>query len=793
MVNFSNKDKIIIEWTAQSYHFTDSAKKEVAQKFAKKYGVSVKQIEVITHSLKRNEKGESIDFAKQIVDNIQDPKYQQHLFTKYLKLEHPDEVYDWKFITDLDNELNLEIKYDKYERRRTYKIDYVKWSNFLSYGEDNYIDLNELKGLVLINSNPGNQGGKTNFGIDLFHFLLFGVTSKYKKLEQLFNKNIDCKEFYVEGGIEVAGEKFKIKRTVKRAKKKDGTWGATSQEVRYFQFLGGEYDELVDQNSKSTKNLQDEHSLKTNKVLLEVIGDEKDFDYIVSATGTDLGNLIKSGKTEKEKKINKWIGLEPITIKNELAKGRYNKFKQTLKSNIFSKENLKNDIEELKNKITLLENEVEFRKTEFSLLENTKTILEKEKEDLFLKRKPIDERISKLDFVSITERVKQLRLEYVEKLAKYEKEESELAEIGDIEFDTNSYTQKIKKLSDITYAIQSKRNEIAMKEKECSGLEKKTICPTCNQKVKNAEEFKKHIEEHKKDIVKLNSEIEELIPQEKIASEELNVLTKIQEKYKKKTLLEASISLKDSSLSSIIEKGKSEREKLQLIEDNKADVLYNNNIDLDITNIKSKINNNDYSINLKRTEIQRLEEQIRVMNKKISENEILIKEIEEELIKDKNWKLYLELVGNKGIIKMVLQEYIPQINQDISELLQGLCDFEIFASVNENNEIEFSISIDGVETDLSGASGMETTMAALAIRTVLSNVSTIPKPNFVTFDEILGTINESNYDSVKELFERIKSKYQFILHISHIDAIKSWHDQVITINKVNGISRMALK
>lgn len=37
-------------------------------------------------------------------------------------------------------------------------------------------------------------------------------------------------------------------------------------------------------------------------MLLEVIGDEKDFDYIVSATGSDLANLIKSGKSEKEKK-----------------------------------------------------------------------------------------------------------------------------------------------------------------------------------------------------------------------------------------------------------------------------------------------------------------------------------------------------------------------------------------------------------------------------------------------------------------------------------------------------------
>lgn len=793
MVKLTDKDKIIIEWTAQSYQFTNSAKKDIITKFAKKYNISTKQIELITHSLKRNENGETIDFAKEIVDNIQDPKYQQHLFVKYLNLEHPGEEYDWKFITDVDNELNLSIKYDKYERRRTYKIDYVKWSNFLSYGEENYIDLNNLNGLILVNSNPANQGGKTNFAIDLFHFLLFGVTSKYKKLEQLFNKNIECKEFFVEGGIEVGGEKYKIVRTVKRAKKRDGSWGSVSQDVKYFQFLNGEYDELLDQNSKETKNLQDEYSKKTNKVLLEVIGDEKDFDYIVSATGSDLANLIKSGKSEKEKKINKWIGLEPISIKNELAKSKYNKFKQTLKSNIFSKDSLKEQIDSLNERNIVIDESLVASNEELNQYKLLKTRLEEEKDGYFLNRKNIDESIAKLDVNSINESIKNLRVSYLEKVAKYKKENEELIELGEIEFDSNEYTKKIKTLTQIQSQIQAKRIEISTIEKTCKRLETETVCPTCHQEVKNANDLKEHIKENKDKIVLINSEIQNLIPLEEEANNEIKLLGERQEKHKRKTVLEASLSLKDNTLKNIAERGNNEKNKLELIETNKADLLLNNKIDLDILNVKSKIKNNDYLIDRKNDEINRFNEEKRNNLKKISENEILIKDIKEEELKDKNWKLYLELVGSKGIIKMVLQEYIPQINQDISELLQGICNFEIIASVNDNNDIEFSISSDGIKSDLSGASGMETTMAALAIRTVLSNVSTIPKPNFVTFDEILGTINESNYDNVKELFDRIKVKYQFILHISHIDAIKSWHDQVITATKENGISRLSLK
>ena len=44
---------------------------------------------------------------------------------------------------------------------------------FLSFGEENIIEYNNLKGLTVVNSIPANQGGKTIFSIDSLLFLFW--------------------------------------------------------------------------------------------------------------------------------------------------------------------------------------------------------------------------------------------------------------------------------------------------------------------------------------------------------------------------------------------------------------------------------------------------------------------------------------------------------------------------------------------------------------------------------------------------------------------------------------------
>ena len=55
--------------------------------------------------------------------------------------------------------------------------------------------------------------------------------------------------------------------------------------------------------------------------------------------------------------------------------------------------------------------------------------------------------------------------------------------------------------------------------------------------------------------------------------------------------------------------------------------------------------------------------------------------------------------------------------------------------------------------------------------------------NFITMDEILGKVARENYDNMRNIYAKIENNYQFILHISHIEEIKDWHKNIITISK----------
>ena len=107
--------------------------------------------------------------------------------------------------------------------------------------------------------------------------------------------------------------------------------------------------------------------------------------------------------------------------------------------------------------------------------------------------------------------------------------------------------------------------------------------------------------------------------------------------------------------------------------------------------------------------------------------------------------------------------------------------------------IVFYLLKDGVKSDLNSASGFERTASAMALRAVLSNISTLPKMNFLIADELWGRVSKDNLDNIRNLMEKILVSYDFILQISHLDEIKDWHDTIISCKKENNISKIVLE
>jgi DNA repair exonuclease SbcCD ATPase subunit len=191
-------------------------------------------------------------------------------------------------------------------------------------------------------------------------------------------------------------------------------------------------------------------------------------------------------------------------------------------------------------------------------------------------------------------------------------------------------------------------------------------------------------------------------------------------------------------------------------------------------------------------EITNLTYQTQTLNNKIVENMTLIQKISEESEREKYYKLYLEVYGKNGISKLIMKTMIPIINSELQRLLEDSCQFKLEVRINDKNEVEF-IMIDNdtqVEKLMSSGSGYEKTIASLALRSVLSKVCSLPKPNINVMDEVFGKISNDNLDMVYEFFVKIKDYFEKIFVITHNPLITNWADNVIRITKENNISRI---
>ena len=83
---------------------------------------------------------------------------------------------------------------------------------------------------------------------------------------------------------------------------------------------------------------------------------------------------------------------------------------------------------------------------------------------------------------------------------------------------------------------------------------------------------------------------------------------------------------------------------------------------------------------------------------------------------------------------------------------------------------------------------MEKFIASLAIRTALINVSSLPRPNFIVIDEGLGTLDSTVLTNFSVFLDYLKTQFQFVIIISHIDVVRDIVDSQIDIRKENGFS-----
>lgn len=788
------KSKVEIQWNVIPSNYSLEKAETIRAEMAKKYGIPKDNITVTPNFIKLNDNGEVVALSNEVIDNIQDPKFQQNLFLKYFE-ENGITEYNFDEICKIDNHINSLIDYEIYDAHRRYEIKWIKWSNFLSYGENNFFDFTQLSGLVLLNGEPANQSGKSTFAYDLLHFLLFGKTNSGKAdvFSDIFNRySPEATEVKVEGCLTIEGNDYVIKRTLTRpALSKRTEKSKVTHKVEYYRLIDGIEQSLID--DESPENLEGTGNVDTNKIIKEAIGNEKDFDLVICANSDNLKSLISLKDTDRGRLLTKWIGLLVIEDKEKIAREKWNKeVSKNLYSYTYNRGTLQKEVEdygaELKVKEEDLNKWVEYSNNVANVIATHMS----SKEALLLAKQPIDDNLTRIDVTTVETKIQSITDEGKKRAAQKERIEAQLKEIGDISFNNEIYAGLVNESKKLNSEMAVLRTEIKNLKERNQELRKSEYCPTCGKKLDNVS-FDVTIAANEESIKqKTELGINKSMALRNV-DDEIGKMETQREQFMTKNNLEVQRDKIEVELRRLRLELQEQKRTLADLERNKEIIKKNGEIDAQINvinhNIKIEESNHTQSI----MTIENLKRDIKTYETEINNRKVVIEAIEKEEVLVQSWGLYLQLIGKNGISKMVLRNTLPIINGEMKRLLNDVCDFDVEVVIDDRNDVAFNLIRDNVVTKLSSGSGFEQTAASLALRVVLGNMSTLSRPSFILLDEVLGGVAKENYDNIKKLYDRILKDYSFVFQITHLDDIVDWHDKVVTVKKVNNISSITVE
>ena len=761
---------IQVVWEDTPENFTQERIKSVKQYFQKKYNST--NINVITKVKTTEDTQQTIDVSV----NIMDKNYQKELIKSMLESKGQEQYYDQVMGIDSAVENRLAANDVEVTAFKKWHIKKIEFSNFLSYGENQVIDFDQCNGITVVESDPPNFGGKTVLTVDLLLFLFFNTTTKTQKAEEIFNRFTDKNTVVVNGDIVIDGEEYIIARKIERKKSKAGEWNVKT-ELEFFKKLAdGQLQNFTGEQRRETENF-----MKTS------IGSMDDFLMTIVTTASNLEDLLDAKPTARGQVLSRFLGLEFLKKKEEIGKELYSEFSKGMLSNVYNTESLKQDNDTSNGEIERLKGEITDANTKIT---DVDLRLQKGQEykDNLLKSKytDIDQELIVLnplklqsditDFESASEKLKgQIKeVKIVEPKEFYHEDKHD--EIKDGMKTTNG---------DLVLA-QNKVQEIEeLVKKYGDGIQ----CEHCGIKLMEAALTKKKIDElsdWETKVDKLSKKWKDLDSKEKSYTQ----LKKDFDEYERNKLIKEKyeISLESSELK--LSQAKDKLKRYQEVQDK---IKKNNDIDAQLVKAGLRI---DELINEKRSYERILatnQNQIENFMARIEKNNGFILKIAEEFEREKIYKMYVEVFGKNGITKVIMKTMMPLINSELQRLLQDSCYFNLEIRINDKNEVEF-IMVDnstGIEKLMVSGSGYERTIAAMALRAVLSKVCSLPKPNIIVWDEVFGKISNDNLEMVGEFFTKMKEYFEKIFVITHNPLVNNWSNNVVKITKTDNISKVS--
>lgn len=732
-----------------------------------------------------------------VLGDVRDVEYQNELITNFLKdTEHANANLDSvRFVnrimnSKLDNS-NVVV------RNVIWKPLKFEFSNMFSYGPNNIVDLTNFNGIQGLFA--PNASGKSTL-LDAITFCLFDKCSRtYKAGDVLNNKKT---KFNCKLTLELNDEIFIIERIGEKHKRT----GNIKVEVNFGKIINGNYESLNDKDRD-----------KTNKVIRGYIGTYDDFLLTALSTQNDNKNFIFKTQRERKELLNSFLDISIfddlyIVTKNEI------KGKQALIKNLES-DILQDQYATLPEKVNELQ--TKFTQTSGSFV-NQEDLLHESENQLNQLRSQIQNIDEEIDIVSVCSEIQDKLHEssvlhnstvsYKDKLKKAKSElENVKNELSKLNYDLIQDDKK--QLIAITSKLQQEKEKYARLstnvkhfEEQIEHLKNHEYDPNCqycisNPFVQRAEEAKEKLPELLNELKQVQSEIKYFLEQEltlkpKVESEESyynelqNNIFKLEHEIK-------NIETNNENAKKLIENVK---ERIEYLQEQERKYYRQENIQLNNKKIQQEVlvlesqyiqNKNLYKqyqsdMMTYNSELASLQTSLKVWQDKQTQLNELYDEIS-------SYEIYLQAISKNGVPHMLLKKILPVIEDEVNSILNQIVEFYVSLEADDKNINCYLHYNDDTSWPVELASGMERFMISVAMRAALINVSSLPRPNFIAIDEGFGVLDSEKIGSVNLLFDFLKTQFEFILCISHLDAMKDLADNLISINKSqNGFSEIKM-
>jgi DNA repair exonuclease SbcCD ATPase subunit len=729
--------------------------------------------------------------AKNLAGNVREVDVQNQLIKEYLERQFVLDDKTLEKVIEINKTVNSKIVHDDIENVLWIPKTF-EFSNMFSYGEDNKIDFTKAKGILGLFA--PNTSGKSSVW-DALSFCIFDKCSRAFKATHILNNQKD--NFKCKFHFEIDGTDYFIERVayINRT-------GKVKVDVEFWREVDG-----------TKESLNGDERKDTNSVIRRFLGNYEDFVMTSLSLQGNNSLFIDKSQTERKDVLAQYMGVNVFDKLFDIVSEENKEASSLLKS--FKREDYGAKIAELDEKIEEEQRGFETFGWDRDTLDSDKNKIQKQ---LAVLESQIKHTVGVIDIDDVEEELKRKQEEIKTLSEKKGKMDTQLSQAEGIvsqlkekvsapspftkslEDAFADYTELNKQHDTAQKNIEIFKNKLESQREKLVHLSKHEYDPNCkfcvnNVFVKDAISTKKTVEEMEATLNKMQDDaytiinetykypdIEELYEKYKQNEKELNSAVTLHSRIKAEI---SGTELKIKTAEDVIKKCEA---KISEYHANKEQIETNIKTKAEIESVNKILKSVQKQIKALDDKILRSNGNLSKLKTEKSTIETTIQKVKDLEEQNKLYDYYLDAVKRDGISYELISKTLPAIEGEINNILGQIVEFQINLQMDGKNVNAYMVYGDDRRWPLEMCSGMERFISGLAIRIALINICNLPRPNFLVIDEGLGTLDSENMSAIYILFSYLKTQFDFVILISHLESARDMVDSLMEVKKIDGFS-----